>query len=140
MIASVPGWIQDAGVIAASVTAVIGLLTIFVRSRPGRWAIRLIREDHAEQRRQQITEVLDETLPKYLAPILHEVSPNGGKSMKDSLDRVDRDLQAFIAYQHDVNHRAANEMTAAVGLARTNMHRIEALERWIPHPPPTDER
>lgn len=113
MIATAPGWIVDTGIIAGSTTAVIALLTAFVKSRIGQWVIRKISEDMREHRRQEMQELI--------APVLAELRPNGGSSFRDEVNR-------FIAYQHDWNHTQKNDLAAVRGFVHLNTDRIDRIE------------
>lgn len=83
VVAEVPTWIHDAGVLAASVTAVVTALTIGTRSRLGRWVVRKIREDMAKARRDEMGALLDVAL----APVMAQLLPNGGSSFRDEVRR-----------------------------------------------------
>lgn len=94
--AAVPEWVTDVGVYAATLTAVITALAAGSKTRPGRWLLRAVVEanefvrEHLEaRRRRRWVAQLDELMPRYLAPVLAELRPNGGSSFRDEV-RADR--------------------------------------------------
>ncbi len=116
MFATAPAWIVDAGVIALSTTAVLTLVTMFVRSRIGQWVIRKVSEDMREHRRAEMQAMID--------PVLAELRPNGGSSFRDEVNR-------FIRYQHDKNHDQDNTLASIRGFVGLNTDRIDRIENDV---------
>lgn len=49
-----------------------------------------------------------------IARMVAEFNPNGGGSMRDRIDRLDRKVSEFIEYQHTRNHDILNISTVLV--------------------------
>ncbi len=109
MLAQIPPWIHDAGALAAAILAVFALMTAGLRSRPGRWVVRKIREDMAHARREEMTALLEQSLQ----PVMAEMQPNGGSSWRDEVRRdfeAIRDCIAELVTRMDTGDRDRTEL------------------------------
>jgi hypothetical protein len=116
----------DVGIYAAATTTVIGLLASLYK-----WAwfrtrfIDPIREDSEHRRADRIRHVLEEALPGFLQPILHELRPNGGSSFRDEVNTfmaATKDEQENLRQD---NIRLSNMVLSVVtGQAKTEHARL----------------
>ena len=119
------------GIYAAASTTVVGLLVSLYK-----WAwfrdrfITPIIHDNEHRRAARIREVLDEALPEFLGPILHELRPNGGSSFRDDVNKfMIRTKEEQEALRLD-NVRLSNMVVAVLtGQAKSEQSRlIDAVE------------
>jgi hypothetical protein len=71
--------------VAGGITAVLSAWGALLRTKRGRALHRWIQEGQEQDRRRVIAEVIDDVMPRYLAPIHKQLIPNGGASMRDEL-------------------------------------------------------
>lgn len=105
-------FILTAGAVAGALVAVLTLLSLLYRSAVGQWVTRNIREEASERRREDVTFILDELLPVYLAPVLAELRPNGGASFRDTVNAFmaeSRSYQQFTLNEIDRIHTIIKE-------------------------------
>jgi len=75
VIAALPSWLQDLGALGAVVIALGGAGTVIYRGVRGMF-------HHA-------VEEIDQRIERKIAPVLAELSPNGGSSTRDAIDRME---------------------------------------------------
>jgi hypothetical protein len=103
MLGAVPEFLLDVGIFVGIVTAVTGAVVAVARSRPCRWlwhrnvkspATHWLRTNV----REEITSVVD-PIEKRVWGIEHAVHPNGGTSMPDRIEHLDRRCDTIEARQ-----------------------------------------
>lgn len=84
-------WVEDVGIVAGVVTAVVVAGATVGRTRPFRWLLRtLVGQPLAAWFRREVGEVVDEKLDQKLAPIRSELQFNGGHTIKDQVEYLTR--------------------------------------------------
>jgi hypothetical protein len=94
VLAAVPQFLIDVGIFVGIATAVVGAIAAITKSRPCRWLWhRNVRSPATHwlrtNVREEITSVVD-PIEKRVWGIEHAVHPNGGTSMPDRIEHLDR--------------------------------------------------
>lgn len=107
MLAAVPQLLLDVGIVVGIVTAVVGAVVAVARSRPCRWlwkrnvkgpATHWLRTNVREEVRGEVREAVD-PIEKRVWGIEKQVHPNGGASMPDRIEHLDRRCDSIEARQ-----------------------------------------
>lgn len=98
--------------VAGGITVVLSAWGALLRTRPGRRVDRWIREGMDHDRRQVIADVIDDVMPRYLAPIHKQLIPNGGASMRDELRTGLADLNGRLDRTDATVARLASDLDA----------------------------
>ena len=103
------------GIYAAASTTVIGLIvTLYKWSWFRDRFITPIISDNEHRRAARIREVLEESLPGLLQPILHELRPNGGSSFRDDVNKFMAATKAEQEALRQDNIRLSNMVLTVV--------------------------
>lgn len=87
MLATAGDVVRDAGAICAAIGAVIVALGLITKAKPVRWTFRrLIGEPVTAWHRAQTLYVVEAAV----APIHEQLKPNGGQSVRDRVDLIER--------------------------------------------------
>lgn len=94
MLATAGDVVRDVGAVCAAVGAVIVTVGLVTRAKPVRWLFRKVVGDPVtEWHRAQTLYVVEAAV----APIHEQLKPNGGQSVRDRVDLIERKVDALAS-------------------------------------------
>lgn len=95
--ASLTATVVTAGAIVGALTVIAGAVARAWRTPPVQWVLKHVREEAREREEERIEAVVARLVSPMLARIMAELTPNGGSSTRDKVDRLAREFDEHRA-------------------------------------------